>query len=95
MNTSLLSTIDDAVDALWHQLLSQPAVAQAVAESHARWHAARDDAALQVTVFGVYDAGKSSLIKRLLVELGAPVPDWLTISARPETYAATRVEAGT
>lgn len=69
-------------------------MAQAVAESHARWRAAHDDAALQIAVFGVYDAGKSSLIKRLLVELGVPIPAWLTISARPETNAATRVEAG-
>lgn len=39
-----------------------------------------------VTVFGAYDAGKSSLLKRLLVEAGEPVPDWLTVSARRETF---------
>lgn len=46
-----------------------------------------------VAVYGAYDAGKSTLIKRLLVEAGQPVPPWLTISARPETFEANDVEA--
>lgn len=39
-----------------------------------------------ITVFGAYDAGKSSLLKRLLVEAGELVPNWLTVSARRETF---------
>ena len=46
-----------------------------------------------VAVYGAYDAGKSTLVKRLLVEAGQPVPSWLTISARPETFEANDVEA--
>src|SRR4051794_26246160 len=39
----------------------------------------------RVAVFGVWNAGKSTLIKRLLVELGKPIPDWLTVAGAPET----------
>lgn len=46
-----------------------------------------------VAVYGAYDAGKSTLVKRLLVEAGQPVPSWLTITARPETFEANDVEA--
>lgn len=45
-----------------------------------------------VTVFGSYDTGKSSLIRRLLVDNGVPVPEWLTISARHETFGVNSVE---
>lgn len=46
-----------------------------------------------VAVYGAYDAGKSTLVKRLLVEAHQPVPSWLTISARPETFETNDVEA--
>lgn len=46
-----------------------------------------------VAIYGAYDAGKSTLVKRLLVEAGQTVPSWLTISARPETFEANDVEA--
>ncbi|MFC8682335.1 GTPase domain-containing protein [Microbacterium ureisolvens] len=39
------------------------------------------------TLFGAFDTGKSSILRRLLVDSGAPVPTWLTVSARHETYA--------
>lgn len=45
-----------------------------------------------ITVFGSYDTGKSSLIRRLLVDDAVPVPDWLTISARHETFGVNSVE---
>src|SRR3954468_1135296 len=38
-----------------------------------------------LALFGVWNAGKSTLLKRLLVETGRPIPDWLTIAASPET----------
>ncbi|BEL06804.1 hypothetical protein Q0Z83_049950 [Actinoplanes sichuanensis] len=47
-----------------------------------------------VTLFGSYDTGKSSLLRRLLVDTGGDVPDWLTISARHETFAVNDVEIG-
>lgn len=58
-----------------------------------RWraHAARDN--VEVTLFGPYDSGKSSLLKRLLHEDGQPTPTWLTISARRETWETNEVDA--
>lgn len=47
-----------------------------------------------VTLFGSYDTGKSSLLRRLLVDSGGEVPDWLTISARHETFEVNDVEVG-
>lgn len=45
-----------------------------------------------ITVFGSYDTGKSSLIRRILVDAGTPVPGWLTISGRHETFEVNGVE---
>jgi hypothetical protein len=61
------------------------------AELRARWeaHALRDH--VVVTFFGPYDSGKSSLLKRLLVDDGEPVPDWLTVSGRRETFEPKEV----
>jgi hypothetical protein len=57
----------------------------------ARWnaHASRED--VVVTFFGPYDSGKSSLLKRLLVDDGQSVPDWLTVSGRRETFEPKEV----
>ena len=46
-----------------------------------------------VTVYGAYDTGKSSLLRRLIVDSGVEVPDWLTISARHETFEVNEVRA--
>ncbi|GIF37464.1 GTPase domain-containing protein [Actinoplanes xinjiangensis] len=48
-----------------------------------------------VTLVGSYDTGKSSLLRRLLVDAGREVPGWLTISARHETFEVNEVEMGT
>ncbi|MGI8727757.1 MAG: GTPase [Solirubrobacterales bacterium] len=48
----------------------------------------------RVAVFGVWNSGKSTLIKRLLVELGRPIPDWLTIAGAPETNFFSTVSIG-
>ena len=45
-----------------------------------------------VTIFGAYDAGKSAIVRRLLVDAALEVPKWLTISARHETYEVNAVE---
>ncbi|MCA0156400.1 GTPase domain-containing protein [Tsukamurella sp. M9C] len=50
------------------------------------WVAFIGDPRPVVTVLGSYDVGKSSLVRRLLVDAGVDVPDWLTISARHETF---------
>lgn len=59
-------------------------------EVTALWNDFRDSTAVRVTVYGPYDAGKSSLVTRLLVEDGTAVPSWLTIGARPETFVVGR-----
>lgn len=46
-----------------------------------------------IALFGAYDAGKSTLLKRLLVEAGVSIPAWLTVSARRETFESNDVEA--
>lgn len=56
------------------------------------WSAFAGTAGPVVTVLGSYDVGKSSLIRRLLVDGGVDVPDWLTISARHETFEVNEVE---
>ena len=45
----------------------------------------RADHRPRVLVYGDYDSGKSSFIRRLLVDDREPVPPTLTVSARPET----------
>ena len=45
-----------------------------------------------VTIFGSYDSGKSTLLKRLLVDDGIEIPPWLTVSARRETFEIRDVE---
>lgn len=46
-----------------------------------------------ITIYGSYDTGKSSLLKRLLVDDDKNVPDWLTVSARRETFEVRETEA--
>jgi hypothetical protein len=48
---------------------------------------------VEVTLFGPYDSGKSSLLRRLLVEDSVPVPEWLTVSARRETWSTNEIDA--
>lgn len=46
-----------------------------------------------VTIVGAYDTGKSSLLRRVVVDDGKEIPSWLTVSARPETFEARECEA--
>lgn len=48
---------------------------------------------LVVVVHGPVDAGKSTLIHRLLVEDGTTIPDWLLVSGRRETLGVSSVES--
>ena len=69
-----------------HMLPDNPEHPAAAWEQHAA-------SALPIlTLFGAYDSGKSSLLRRLLVDGGATCPEWLTISARHETFDARLVE---
>src|SRR3546814_12370279 len=55
-------------------------------------HAARDKG--EVTFLGPYSPGKSSLLRRLVVDSGGEVPDWLTVSGRRETVELEGVDGG-
>ena len=45
-----------------------------------------------LTLYGAYDTGKSSLLRRLIIDSGGEVPDWLTISARHETFEVNETQ---
>lgn len=59
-----------------------------------RWQWLADVHMPVVTVFGAYDTGKSSLLRRLIVDSGDEVPEWLTISARHETFDVDQCRIG-
>lgn len=75
----------------WLDSLPGGAIGGRLAESWQRF--AATDVPV-ITVYGSYDTGKSSLIRRLLIELGQVVPPWLTISARHETFEVNEIRAG-
>jgi hypothetical protein len=64
------------------------------AELRDRWRAFEARPLPLVTLYGPYDSGKSSLLKRLLVADGTRVPGWLTVSARRETYELNEIDSG-
>ena len=88
MNNAVANWIEKA----WSLLDSIPGAADVVAQERLRWEEFRNLETVEVVVFGAYDAGKSSLLKRLLVDWRAPVPEWLTVSGRRETFESKRVE---
>src|SRR5688572_8457066 len=47
-----------------------------------------------IALVGPYTAGKSSLLKRLCVDIGVPVPDELFVDAAPATDRSYEVELG-
>jgi hypothetical protein len=65
-----------------------------VDSARALWGRTSASPEVRVTLYGPYDAGKSTLLKRLLVEDGTPVPDWLRIGARPTTDECREVASG-
>lgn len=81
------------IELTWAALAPIPGAAEVVEQERRRWEAFRGLGTLEVVVFGAYDAGKSSLLKRLLVDWQVPVPEWLTVSGRRETFESKRVEA--
>ncbi|MNZ30841.1 Dynamin family protein [compost metagenome] len=82
------------VDQLWQHLQAYAPTAHIVGQYYDQWQQFSGQTAIRTVIFGAYDAGKSSLLKRLLVEAGCPVPDWVTISARRETFESREVVAG-
>jgi hypothetical protein len=79
---------------LIREALSQVTDEEWVEEAGKSWKEHADRPELLVTFYGPYDSGKSSLLKRLLVEDGTRVPPWLTISGRRETFRLSEVASG-
>lgn len=44
-----------------------------------------------VAVVGPYDSGKSSILRRLAIDMGVTPPSWLSVSAREETFSSNRL----
>ncbi|SDC99135.1 GTPase domain-containing protein [Glycomyces harbinensis] len=65
-----------------------------VSHADAAWNEFAARPQLVVTVYGPYNAGKTTLIRRLLVEDGTPIPDSLHVSAAPETAEVRAVNSG-
>lgn len=78
---------------VWRVLTGLPVEPEVVANQRRRWDNLRHRADLRTVLFGAYDAGKSTLLKRLLVDAGTHVPEWLTVSGRRETFEVRSVES--
>lgn len=94
METSLSNSTAERIDSLWQHLESYTPTSDAVIKYRDQWRAIADVPTVRTVIFGAYDAGKSSLLKRLLVDRGISVPDWVVISARRETFESGEVQAG-
>ena len=87
MGGSVMSSkLSEWTETVWRVLYEFPASPEVVTNQRRRWDDLRPSDELRVVIFGAYDAGKSTLLKRLLAEAGTPVPEWLTISGRRETF---------
>lgn len=88
MNDTTKDWLDRAIDAI-----REAAGEEGAKAINAEWSAFDAVDMPVVTVFGSYDSGKSTLLKRLLVDAGEDVPSWLTVSARRETFEIKEVDA--
>lgn len=86
----MVSSIDTAAVRSWLDAIPG---GQLGAEADRQWQRFASIGVPVVTVYGSYDTGKSALLRRLIVDSGAVVPEWLTISARHETFEVNEVEA--
>lgn len=84
------STIDPVQAKIWLDGLPGGGIGD---ELQRRWEEFELHDKPVVTVYGAYDTGKSSLLRRLIVDAGGEVPTWLTISARHETFEVGQFEA--
>ncbi|MCA9847124.1 MAG: GTPase domain-containing protein [Dehalococcoidia bacterium] len=68
--------------------------AEQTANVLAAWHEHASRTRPEVTLLGPYSAGKSTLLRRLVVDSETPIPDWLTVSARRETFELNAIDVG-
>lgn len=84
-------TAEAAISQAW---LGEASGHQVVGDLRAAWATFALDGNPVATLFGAYDTGKSSIVRRLLVEASEAVPEWLTVSARHETFEPHDVRIG-
>lgn len=89
MNDEITSWIEQA----WDVLDSIPGASETLVQERIRWEEFRELDTLEVVIFGAYDAGKTSLLKRLLADWKVPIPEWVSVSGRRETFESKRVKA--
>jgi len=75
----------------WEILSEFSGTKKIVDDAKLQWEEYQKSKNLRLVVFGAYNAGKSSLMKRLLVENGTDIPDWLIISGKRETFEVNMV----
>ncbi|CAM3438633.1 GTPase domain-containing protein [Mycobacterium frederiksbergense] len=85
-----MSTLDIAAARAWLGSVPGGKLGQ---EADEQWQRLASVSEPVVTVYGAYDTGKSSLLRRLIVDSEVDVPEWLTISARHETFEVNEVTA--
>jgi len=88
----MINSIEKWMNDAWTELIALPDISEVVAHQRTRWGKFQNLNTLEIVLFGAYDAGKSSILKRLLVDWGIAVPEWLIISGRKETFETNRVE---
>ena len=90
----MASDLNEWTENVWRVLSELPAAPEAIAEQRGRWDDLQTCDAVRTVIFGAYDAGKSTLLKRLLVDAGTRVPEWLSVSGRRETFELGSVQSG-
>ncbi|MEU6484865.1 GTPase domain-containing protein [Streptomyces sp. NPDC046887] len=71
------------------------AVAKADADTaDAVWAEAAARTTPALVLYGTQNSGKTTLLRRLLVDDGTDVPDWAVVSARKETYQNAEIQSG-
>jgi len=58
------------------------------------WSEHAERGRVEVTFLGPYSSGKSTLLRRLIIDVGGHVPEWLTVSGRRETFELNAVDVG-
>jgi hypothetical protein len=57
-----------------------------------RWRKFAEKERPVLTLYGAYNTGKSSLLRRLLLDAGRDIPDWLVVSGAPTTFEAREID---
>src|SRR4051794_34701376 len=83
---------DDPAEQIRDWLHSLPGEGRGVDAVAARWNEFASTPMPVVTLYGGYDTGKSALLRRLLIDSGVEVPQWLVIGGVATTFEAQDVE---